>query len=202
MTELVDAKIASIVESKFGVAATRVIWGRLDDVKNYWTRYNTDKPGVAFFPYVAFHRTIGFHPDFKMANSAPMQDADNSYTEFKYMPCVLKYTLEFMDVDVINHNSYIKKYMFLCGEEADLSFSEAGLDYKFRIVPEDAEDNSDLLEEEQDRVLRTTFNFTIDSMLLEKSINAGPILEILQRMHLYTGVIADADLYSEDTITP
>jgi hypothetical protein len=61
-----------------------------------------------------------------------------------------------------------------------------GTEFKLRVLPSDGEDNSDLeSEDDQGRIIRSTFPISVESLLLEKELTDGPIISILAKVHGY-----------------
>ena len=191
MIELTDAKIAGILKDKLNFPMDRVVYGNFYTATNYWTRYNADKPGIARLPYMAFFRTFRFSEVTKKSEEADIIDFDDVSRPMKIMPVMFAYIIEMMTSSVYEANLLIKRWMMFCGTESAISFVDGnGNTWKWRIIPEDPEDNSDLDQEDDlGRVVRTTLNFQVESVFFIRDVEiAGPILEILSNIHGYYDV--------------
>jgi len=202
MIELVDAKLVGELSRIFSFPLDRIVWGSLYTAQLYWTTYLSGITGVSELPYMAFHRLPKFHDAFKKTESLEIIDHNGEAQKTKYIPIMSHYTVELIQPRIIDQTKAMKAYMLWAGLEAAVSFKDAhGTDWSFRVVPEDPEDNSDLeAEENQGRVIRSTFNFQVETILLELSDTSAPIQEILMNIHGYYDDIDSAGLISDVTI--
>lgn len=187
MTELVDAKIIGELARIFRFQPERIIWGQLFTARLYWGEFYSSVPGTAMLPYMAVYRLPKFHDSFKKTEKTEIVDTDGNAKMVDFLPVMLNYTVEIVSSTVVEQNAYFKYFMLWAGKESAIGFmDDLGVPWKFRIIPEDPEDTSDLeSEEDQGRIIRTTFNFQVESIMLDKEDIAGPILEILSRIHCY-----------------
>lgn len=213
MTEYVDLHIAQMMFDKIGFPKGRVIYGQLETARNWWVRYNAEKPGVAMRPYMAFFRKHRFHDTNKMWYDTQMLDVANRGVHLEHSYCWLDYTIEIIDGPnvaegeggILGQNRYIKEYMTWAAKQTSFKLLDAdGIEWPFRIVVEDPEDNSDLEAFESgtsDEVLRTTFNFAVESYLVDRATSPGVIEQLHLFLHSYTGDTDESTLYKETILT-
>ena len=203
MTELVDSKIAEIIEDVLLFPLERVIYGQADVAKEYWIRYNGENPGIEMLPWISFYRTYRFHESFRKTESLPIIDFDGNAKNMDFIPIMLSYVMEMMTSSVADANKLIKRWMLFAGKKGCISFTEeSGINYEWRIIAEDPEDNSDLQGEgDYERIVRTTLNFQVETILLDRKEDiASPILQILAKIHLYYDNINEARTAVEVTL--
>lgn len=213
MTEYVDLYMAQMMFDKIGFPKDRVIFGQLETAKNWWTRYNADKPGVAMHPYMAFFRRHRFHDANKMWYKTQMLNAQNEGTYVEHSYCWLDYTIEIIDGPnvaegeggIIGQNNYIKKFMTWVAQQTSFKLlDQDGITWAFRVIAEDPEDNSDLEAFENgtsDETIRTTFVFSVESYLVDRAAAPGVVEQLHLLIHNYTGNTDESVLVSEDIMT-
>lgn len=194
MIELTDAKMVNELSRIFNFQPERIIWGQLFTAKKYWVQFQSDQPGIAELPYMAFYRIPRFHDTFKKSELVQVIDYDDVSREMRSLPVMLNYTVEIMTKTVREQNELFKSFMFWVTSESKITFTDdTGVEWSFRIIAEDPEDNSDLeAEEDIGRIIRSTFNIQVESIMLDKSDIAGPILDILARIHGYYDSISES----------
>jgi len=209
MTEYVDLYMAKMMLEKIGFPKDRVIFGQLETARNFWIRYNAEKSGVAMRPYMTFFRKYRFHDTNKMWYKTQLLDVNNEGTYMEHSYCWLDYTIEIIDgPDVANgaggilgQNTYIKKYMTWAAKETSFKLLDTdGVQWPFRIIAEDPEDNSDLEAFENgtsDETIRTTFTFAVESYLVDRVTAPGVVEQLHLLLHNYTGNINEGVLASE-----
>lgn len=211
MIMFIDTEIVDVLSTKFNFPVDRIIYGQLDVARLYWIRYNEINKGRQVLPYMSFYRTIKFDENFRKAGKIQIIDENSNHRKVDSMQCKLNYVVEIIDGHNIakgqggikGQTEYIKQFMMWNGQNPSISIGDDE-NYNFRVVAEDPEDNSDLeLEEDGNGFIRTTFNFTVDGLWLDKSDSAGVITEILQRIHLYAGnsILDGTQLVVDKTIT-
>jgi hypothetical protein len=148
---------------------------------------------------MSFHRLPKFHDTFKKTEHLEIIDHNGEPQITKYIPIMSAYTVELLQPHVIDQTRAMKAYMLWAGLESAISFKdEHGTPWSFRVVAEDPEDNSDLeAEEDQGRIIRSTFNFQVETILLELSDTSAPIQEILMNIHGYYDDIDNSHLIEE-----
>lgn len=190
MTEVIDAEIVKEFNRVLKFPINRMIWGQLETAKQYWTRYMSSHKGVGCLPYLAIYRIHKFHDLTKKTELVDIIDTDDIAKRVKSLQVMLAYTIEILTVNVSDQNKLVKRFMLWAASESALSVTDAnGTKWSWRIIAEDPEDNSDLeSEDEQGRVIRTTFTFQVESILLDRTEdNTGVILDILAQIHGYYG---------------
>lgn len=188
MVTLTDAKVAEVLFSILNIPTDRYVYGAYFVAKNYWIRYNIEHPGIEMLPYVCFFRNFRFSEINKKAGDLEIIDFDDKAKVASFMPVTLAYIVELVTANVYEANLLVKRWMMWCGKIGTISFrDEGGIEWKFRVIPEDPEDNSDLDQEDDlGRVIRTTLNFQVESVFVDKGDDiALPVLEILSHIHLY-----------------
>jgi hypothetical protein len=204
MTELVDAKMVEELSRIFTFAPERIIWGQLFTAKLYWTKHYSSVPGTAMLPYMAFYRVPKFHDRTKKQEMTQVVDFDGKSKEMKFLPVMLSYTVEVMTKTVREQNQLFKQFMFWASSEGAISFKDDyNIDWAFRVIAEDPEDASDLeSEEDMGRVIRSTFTIMVESIMFDRSKEiAGPVIDILARIHGYYDSIDDTFPIGEINIT-
>jgi hypothetical protein len=192
MIELTDAKMVDELSRILQFPLDRIIYGQLTTAKTYWMQYrksNSTKDNVIEeLPYMAFYRTIKFHEQNKKSSSLEVTGFDDKTSMRHFCQCMLNYTVEVMTAKVTQQNSIMKRYILWATTEDCIQFKDdAGVDWSFRVIPDDPEDNSDLeMEEDYGRIIRTTLNIQVEGLLMETgSDDIVPILDILAKIHLY-----------------
>lgn len=218
MIVLTDDRVVSILSTKFSIAANRIIYGQLEYAKNYWVRYTEENAIQYIHPFMTFYHLIRFDennrqckyaevtiPEHTIPGPTPEDEpvvVPESQGKVRFTPCVIEYTVEIVGNNVVDQVEYIRKYFFWINGNACIIYTDAdGQEWNFKVTGDDPEDNSDLeAEEETGRVVRTTFNFRVDTFILENSSATGYITEILQNIHLYYNNISESVLVDETVI--
>ena len=189
MIVLTDDRVITILSGKFNIPANRIIYGQLEVAQNHWVRYCETNSIPNLHPYMAFYHTVRFHEEDRMLRKAQVVDGDPATEEkqISYTPCFLEYVVEIIGSSIVDQIEYIRKYFIWVNGNAHIEYTDdQSQTWKFKMVGEDPEDNSDLeAEEDTGRVVRTTFTFRVDTFILEEASVSGYITEVLQNIHLY-----------------
>ena len=189
MITLTDDRIVNQFNQVFGIDFNRMVYGQLNVAEKYWIRYNEKQSGISYYPFLSFYHRIASHDNFKNWDSfQAYNDAGDMFlTEF--VKIKLNYVVEIIGNRVIDQINYMRNYLLWVSKSPNIQVVDnEGVTWYFGVVPEDPEDNSDLEEEEEKgRIVRTTFNFAVDSLIRkDNNEEATPyITEILSRIHLY-----------------
>jgi len=188
---LIDDRIVNDLKTKFSIPLASMIYSQLEVAKTHWIRINN---GVMKLPFIAFYRRVQFAELFKVAHTTQVTGfpSPNIEQEVKFTWVDLAYTVEIVHESIVDQVAYFRDYIFWANEAPIIQITDLdGNKWKFKVRFEDPEDNSDLeSEEELGRVVRTTLNFTVEAILLDRSIiSQGLITKALASIHLYDGQI-------------
>jgi len=188
MIILTDDRIVNTFEEKFGIKTDHMIYGSLEVAKRYWTKFNK---GTEVLPYLSFFRRVKFHEDFKSGGRDLAISITGKTKDIRFTRIQLEYEVNIISDKVIDQIEYFRNYIFWANESPVIKIIDfEGNELSFGVKFEDPEDNSDLeSEEEVGRIVRSTFTFTVGSMLTNiNQVEQGKITKALLCVHLYDGV--------------
>lgn len=182
-----DLEVARNFTEILNVPVEKFVYGNIDIAREFWIHQNEIRPGVEAIPWVAFYRMIEFGEEVRVCHSTQIIDntGDGNHIDFKFIPAIFNYTIEYISDKVTDQVEAIRKYFFKSGSQPMFEVSDIyGNSWQLKAVFENPDDTSDLESQpDSGRLVRTTFEVRVEAFIAEKVGTFAPIDEILLRMY-------------------